>query len=114
MPRLNISQALTANQQLEVIGAAGWQYQYVPWPAKVVLCLRATTINVRQSLNAGALTLLQDSILPGGGTAGNTPTAFNSPIVEEEVAAGDRLSLVLRETAGAVATVDGFIDLIPL
>lgn len=114
MPRLNFSTLFTANATIDPIAVANWQYRYVPWPAKVVVCLRSTTAGNRMSLFAGALNLVQESPVPAGGTIGVTPTPFNAPVIEEEVAAGDQLTMPIREVLAGTPTVDGFIDLIPL
>jgi hypothetical protein len=114
VPRLQFSRAFTANQTIEIVGDQNWQYQYVPWAAKLIICVRATTNGLVMTVNAGALTLVQQSFVPGGGTIGTTPTAFNSPVIEEMVAAGDRLSVSFRETLGGTPTLDGWLDLVPL
>lgn len=109
MPRLTISQALVANTPVDVLSA--WQYQYVPRSGKLNICLRSTTATSKFTLSSGSDTLAEQQPVPAGGTAGQTPTPFNSPVIEELVAAGDRLKLLLVDTGAA--TVDGFIDYQP-
>lgn len=109
MPRLTISQALVANTPVDVL--AGWQYQYIPFGGALNVCLRSTTATGNFTLTTGSETLAERQNTPAGGTAGQTPTPFNSPVLTERVAAGDRLKLLLTDTAAA--TVDGFIDYQP-
>ena len=110
MPRLNFTTVLAANVPQNPL--TGWQYEYVPWPAKVVICTRSTTANTKQTLSAGSTQLIESSPVPAGGTAGQTPTPFNSPVIEEYAAAGDRLKMTLVDTGAA--TVDGFVDVQPI
>jgi hypothetical protein len=110
MPRLNISVALGAGGTNDALSA--WQYQYIPRPGIVNVCLRSTVVTDFYTFTAGSDTLAERQNIPGGGTAGQTPTPFNSPVLQERVAAGDRLKLLLQNT-GAASTVDGFIDYQP-
>ena len=109
MPRLTISQVLAANTPVDVLSS--WQYQYIPFGGVINVCLRSTTSTGKFTLTSGSETLCEQQPVPAGGTAGQTPTPFNSPVITERVAAGDRLKLLLVDTA--VATVDGFIDYQP-
>ena len=43
MPQFIFSTAMTANQ-LGLNPLSGWQYEYLPWPAQVILLVRATTV----------------------------------------------------------------------
>lgn len=109
MPRLNFSQVLVANTPVDVLGS--WQYQYIPRPGVLNVCLRSTTTSGKYSLSAGSDSLAEQQPTPAGGTAGQTPTPFNSPVLSEQVAGGDRLKLLLVDTGAA--TVDGFVDYQP-
>lgn len=111
MPRLNFSQALGAGATADVLSA--WQYQYIPRGGILNICLRSTVITDFFTLSAGSDTLAERQPVPGGGIAGQTPTAFNSPVLSERVAGGDRLKLLLQNT-GAASTVDGFVDYQPV
>jgi hypothetical protein len=109
MPRLNFSQALVANVPVDVL--AGWQYQYIPIGGVLNICTRSTTATGKQTLSTGSETLAESQPIPAGGTAGQTPTPFTSPVLQERVAAGDRLKLLLVDTGAS--TVDGFVDYQP-
>jgi hypothetical protein len=109
MPRLTFSQALAANTPVDV--ASSWQYQYIPMGGIINVCVRSTTATAKMTLSSGSETLAEQQPIPAGGTAGQTPTPFNSPVLTERVAAGDRLKLLLVDTAAS--TVDGFVDYQP-
>src|SRR5574340_798904 len=113
MPQLNFSQALTANQ-LGFNPISGWQYAYLPWPAHVILLVRATDANERMTVYSGSETIQERSPVQGGGTAGVTPSELNTPAVSFQAAAGDRLKVVIDNTTAGTPTVDGIIIVNPL
>ncbi len=113
MPQLNFSQALTANQ-LGFNPISGWQYEYLPWPAQVLLLVRATDVNERMTVYSGSETIMERSPVQGGGTAGTTPSELNTPAVAWQAAAGDRIKVVIDNTTAGTPTVDGIIIVNPL
>jgi hypothetical protein len=113
MPQFTFSQALTANQ-LGFNPLAGWQYEYLPWPASVILLVRATDNNERLTIYSGSETIQERSPVQGGGTAGVTPTEFTTAPVSFMAAAGDRLKFVIDNTTAGTPTVDGVIVVNPL
>jgi len=113
MPQLNFSQALTANQ-LGFNPLSGWQYEYVPWPAHVLLLVRATDVNERMTVYSGSETIQERCPVQGGGTAGTTPSELNTPAISFQAAAGDRLKAVIDNTTAGTPTVDGIIIINPL
>jgi hypothetical protein len=108
MPQLNFSQALTANQ-LGFNPISGWQFEYLPWPAQIILLIRSTDVNVRATIYSGSETIQERSPVQGGGTAGVTPSELNTPAISWIAAAGDRLKAVLDNTTAGTPTVDGII-----
>lgn len=108
MPQLNFSQALTANQ-LGFNPVSGWQYEYLPWPAQVIILVRATSGDGRITVYSGSETIQERSPIQGGGTAGVTPSELNTPAISFLAAAGDRLKLVIDNAGGLTPTVDGII-----
>ena len=91
----------------------GWQYQYLPWPARVTVLSRATAIAVVQTYTSGSETIVEESPVQAGGTAGVTPSPLNTPVQGWMAAAGDLLKLTFRNTSGAAINVDGIIEVIP-
>jgi hypothetical protein len=113
MPQLNFSQALTANQ-LGFNPISGWQYEYLPWPAQIILLVRGTDVNARMTVYTGSETIMERSPVQAGGTAGVTPSELNTPAVAFQAAAGDRLKVVIDNTTAGTPTVDGIIIANPL
>jgi len=115
MPQLNFSQALTASQ-LGFNPVSGWQYEYLPWPAQIILLMRGTHAagKVNVTVYTGSETIQERSPMQNGGTAGVTPSELNTPAIAFQAAAGDRLKVLIDETAGATPTVDGIIIANPL
>jgi hypothetical protein len=108
MPQFIFSTAMTANQ-LGLNPLAGWQYEYLPWPAQVLLLVRATTVSARITIYTGSETIRERTPVQGGGTAGVTPSELNTPADSWLAAAGDRLKLVIDEVSGLTPTVDGIV-----
>jgi hypothetical protein len=112
MPQLNFSQALTANQ-LGFNPISGWQYEYLPWPAQVILLVRGTDGAARMTVYSGSETIMERSPIQAGGTAGVTPSELNTPAVSWLAAAGDRLKVVIDNTGAGTPTEDGIIIVNP-
>ena len=112
MPSFTFSQALTANGVIRPLD--GWQYEYLPYPAEVQVLARATATAVVATYTSGSETIVEESPVQAGGTAGVIPSPLNTPVQGWIGAAGDRLKLNYRETAGATPTVDGIIEIQPL
>lgn len=112
MPSFIFTQSVAAGANFTPL--AGWQYQYLPWPAEVTVMSRATAIDVVQTYTSGSETIVEESPVQAGGTAGVTPSPLNTPVQGWHAAAGDLLKLTYRNTSGAAVTVDGIIEVIPL
>jgi hypothetical protein len=113
VPQFTWSTALTANQ-LGLNPLSGWQYEYLPWPAQVLVLVRSTDVNLRVTVYSGSETIQERSPVQGGGTAGTTPSELNTPAIAWMAAAGDRLKLVIDNTTAGTPTVDGIIIINPL
>src|SRR5216683_1353688 len=112
MPQLNISQSIAAAAVSNII--AGWQYEYLPWPARIKLLVRAPVATLKLTVFSGSETIQEESPVQSGGTAGVTPSELNTPAVSFQAAGGDRLKLVIDEVSGLTPTVDGVIIVNPL
>lgn len=109
MPQFPFSQALTANQ-VGFNPISGWQYEFLPWPAQVILLMRATGAGVvRGTVYSGSETIQERAPIQTGGTAGVTPSELNTAAVSWLAAAGDRIKVLLDEGSGLTPTVDGLI-----
>lgn len=117
MPSFSWSRALTANQTgYEPLD--GWQFERVPGAygggAYVSILQRSTAVSVMQAIFAGSQNMLQRCPVQAGGTAGVTPTALNTPVMDFQAAPDDLLSILVDETIGGTPTVDGIITLEPM
>ena len=112
MPSFIYSQSILAGATFRPLD--GWQYQYLPWPAEVTVMSRATAIAMVQVYTSGSETIVEESPVQAGGTAGVTPSALNTPTQGWMAAAGDLLKLSFRNTSGAAITVDGIIEVVPM
>ena len=108
MPQLVFSTAMTANQ-LGLLPLTGWQYERLPWPAQVLILMRATATGVVVTVYSGSETIQERSPMQAGGTAGTTPSELNTPAVSFIGAAFDRLKVVIDNTTAGTPTVDGII-----
>jgi hypothetical protein len=113
MPQLSFSTLMTANQ-LGLNPISGWQYEYLPWPANIILLVRSTTTGNRMTVYSGSETIQERAPVQAGGTIGVTPSELNTPAVNWIAAAGDRIKLVIDEVSGGTPTVDGLIIANPL
>ena len=113
MPMFRFSTAVAANTN-GVNPLSGWQYEYLPWPASVILLMRATAVGLNGTTYSGSETITERSQVQAGGTAGVTPSELNTPAEAWQAAAGDRLKVLLDNTTGASITVDGIVIVNPL
>jgi len=112
MPSFIYSQLVAAGAVFNPL--VGWQYQYLPWPGEVNVLSRATAVGMVQVLTSGSETVVEESPVQAGGTAGVTPSALNTPVQGWHAAAGDLLKLNYRNTTGGGVTIDGIIEVIPM
>jgi len=112
MPSFTFSQAVLAGATFEPL--TGWQYQYLPWPAEVTVLARATAVAVVNTYTSGSETIVEESPVQAGGTAGVIPSPLNTPVQGWLAAAGDLLKLRYRNTSAGTITIDGIIEAMPM
>jgi hypothetical protein len=112
MPQLNISQSIAAGAVSNII--SGWQYEYLPWPARIKLLVRATAATLKITVFSGSETIMEESPIQAGGTAGVTPSELNTAPIVWDGPAGDRLKLNVRSTDAGAQTVDAIIYAYPI
>lgn len=113
MPQISFSQSIAAGATYNP--CSGWQYEFLPWPAKVDILLRSTVAaNVKAAVYSGSECIMEECPVQGGGTAGTTPSSLNTPSVSFLAAAGDKLKINCRNTDAGAQTVDGIIYVHPL
>jgi len=115
MPAITKVQALTANQR-GYNPLAGWQYEYAPWKGLVRIGVNHTGAagSVQGSAFTGSSNVVERGPMTGGGTAGTLPSPLNVPYFEYIVEAGDRVSFLIDEVAGATPTVNFFCAIDPV
>ena len=104
---------MTANQ-LGLNPLLGWQYEFLPWPANILLLMRSSATGVVATVYSGSETIQERSPVQAGGTAGTTPSELNTPAVAWQGAAGDRLKITIDNTTASTPTVDGVIIANPI
>ena len=116
MPSFIWSDTLTANQRGQAPILA-WQFARVPTAfgsgAFVAVLQRATTVGVQTSIFTGSQNIVQESPCPGGGTIGNTPVLFNTPVIDFNASPDDLLQILNNEILAGTPTVDGIITIEP-
>ncbi len=115
MPQLVGTTTLTAGSTTNLL--TGWQYEYLPWPARIKCLLKSTAAAATQdklTVFSGSETIQEESPIQGGGTAGVTPSELNTPPIVWDAPAGDRLKLNARNTSAGSTTIDWIIYAYPL
>jgi hypothetical protein len=92
----------------------GWQYEYLPFPARCDIGLNCTAVGVVATVTSGSDTLMEEAPVQGGGVAGTIPSPLNTPFMSDDAAAGDRLKIRVRNTSAGGITVNGVINITPL
>jgi len=111
MPQLKWSRAVLTGASDSPISAQvpPWQYEFLPWPAEVVLMQRSTLVSGLESVFSGSETIAQEQPIQAGGVAGTTPSPLNTTPLTFFGSAGDRLMVVNRNTNAGTITIDGII-----
>ena len=112
MPSFIFTQSVLAGAVFNPL--VGWQYQYLPWPGEINVLSRASAIGMTQVFTSGSETIVEESPVQAGGTAGVTPSPLNTPAQGWHAAAGDLLKLNYRNTTGAPIQIDGIIEAQPM
>jgi len=77
----------------------GWQYEYAPWFAKLVLLIQSAQTDSTMQITSGTETIQENSpIMQNTGQL----SAINVPAVAWRAAAGDRLKILVNTVTAAV------------
>lgn len=112
MPSFTFTQSVAAGAIFRPLD--GWQYQYLPWPAEVTVIANATAVGMVNTYTSGSETIVEESPVQAGGTAGVIPSPLNTPVQGWHAAAGDLLKLNYRNTTGGAVTINGIVEALPL
>jgi len=113
MPDFFYSTVFTANLQ-DNRPLANWQFRRLPYPARVTILQRSTTLGNRTSIFSGSTNIVQRSPVQGGGTAGVTPSPLNTPVVQFDGQQGDEIIISNDEVLAGTPTLDGWVNVEPL
>lgn len=113
MPQKSFSVSIPLNSVNPNV-LSGWQYEYLPWPARLKLIMSAPVATLLSTITSGSETIQEESPVATGGVAGRTPSELNFPPVVWDAPAGDRVKVQIRSTDGAAQLVDGIIYAYPL
>lgn len=97
----------------------GWQYEYLPFPARIKLLLSTetpTTATDYQMVTvfSGSETIMEESPVSVGATVGVMPSELNYPAVVWDAPAGDRIRVQRRNTDTASKSLMYVIYIYPL
>jgi len=112
MPSLPFTSSVGAGATYQPL--SGWQYEYIPFGGVIEILMDATAVGLVATVTSGSDTLQERAPIPAGGTAGVIPSAFNVPAITDEVAAGDRVKILVENPTGGAQTVNGIIAYQPL
>src|SRR5258708_28068475 len=87
MPHLRFSTSIGAGATVNVI--QGWQYEYVPYPARIKMLIRSPVSTLKSTLFSGSETIQEESPVQAGGTAGGTPYDAHTPPDIWDASGGD-------------------------
>lgn len=98
---------------------SGWQYEYLPWPARLKLLMTAeapTTAGSYQlaTVFSGSETIMEESSIQSGATAGVIPNELSTAPVVWDAPAGDRLKIAIRNSDTATKVTNYVIYAYPL
>lgn len=112
MPSFTFSQSVPAGGTVRPLD--GWQYARLPWPAEVTVLARAVAVGMLAVYTSGSETIVEESPVQSGGTAGVIPSPLNTPVQGWQAASFDLLKLSYRNTTVGAIVVDGIIEVLPL
>jgi len=112
MPVMQFRTTMTANGTATPL--SGSQYEYLPFDALVEIAMQASAVNqVVATVYSGMDVLMEEGQIQQG-TSGVLPKYPDDFFLVDEALAGERLSVRLRETAGATPVVMTVVRLTPL
>lgn len=91
-----------------------WQQEFPESDVMVELLSRSTAVGMVETLTSGTDTLLEESPVQAGGTAGVIPSRLNTEPFISKSLKGKRLKHKYRNPTGGAITVDGIITITPL
>lgn len=111
MPVIQTQTTMTANGTATPL--QGNQYEYLPFDALVEIAILASAVSqVKATVYSGADVLMEEGPVQTG-TSGTMPKYPDDFYLVDQALAGDRLSIRLREIAGATPVVTCVVRITP-
>jgi len=111
MPTVQVRTVMTANGVATPL--AGSQYEFLPFDANVEISIQADATGVLATVYSGSDVLLEEGPIQVG-TINILPKYPDDYFLQDIAAAGERLSIKLRDTSGAARTVMTTVRLTPI
>ena len=112
MPVIQKQTVMTANGTAAPL--SGTQYEFLPFDARVEIAISASAVSqVVATVYSGSDLLMEEGPVSQG-TLGVPPKYPDEFFLVDDALAGDRLSIRLREIAGATPTVMTVVRITPL
>lgn len=111
MPLISQRVVMTASGTANPL--AGSQYEFLPFDASVEIAIQADATGVLASVFSGSDVLMQEGPVQVG-TINIMPKYPDDFFLTDVAAAGERLSILLRDTSAAVRTVMVAVKLTPI
>jgi len=98
---------------------SGWQYEYLPWPARLKLIMNAEAVTTAGAFQlatvfSGSETIMEESSIAPGATPGVIPNELNVPPIVWDAPAGDRVKVQVRNPDSAAKITNFVIYAYPL
>jgi len=91
----------------------GWQYEFAPFSGAIEVIADATAVGMVATVTCGGDTIVEESPVKAGGTAGVIPSALNTSVYVGQMRKGERLKVKIRNTSGGAVTSNGIATLVP-
>jgi len=111
MPTVQVRTVMVASGTATPL--AGSQYEFLPFDANVEISIQADATGVLATVYSGSDVLLEEGPIQVG-TINILPKYPDDYFLQDIAAAGERLSIKLRDTSGAARTVMTTVRLTPI
>lgn len=111
MPSVPFRAALAANGTATPL--AGTQYEFLPWNAQVEIGMSADATGVLATVMSGS-DVLQEEAPVQVGTINVQPKYPDDFYLQDVAAAGEKITIRLRDTSGVARVVTGVVKLTPI
>ena len=98
---------------------SGWQYEYLPWAARLKLIMNAEAVTTAGAFQlvtvfSGSETIMEEGSITPGAVVGAIPSELNVPPIVWDAPAGDRIKVQVRNSDSATKNTNFIIYAYPL